>query len=128
MRQKFGLLGAFMLALLAISLFSASCSKNDDPSDNDFFVGTYKGSISYNDGEKSITDDDGRLTVVKVGSSYSFKFGTGIPDINNVKFQQQDDGSYVSVGEGVTGITIDAHSLKMLVSNDDGTWTANCTR
>jgi len=128
MKPHFRWLTASMFALLAISLFATSCSKDDDPANNDLFVGTYKGSISYNDGDKSITDEDGKLTVVKVGSSYSFKFGSGIPDINNVKFAEQDDGSYVSVGEGVTGITIDAHSLKMLVANSDGTWTADCTR
>src|SRR5690606_6639914 len=104
------------------------CSKDDDPADNDFFIGTYNGTISYQGDGQTINDEDGKLTVVKVGSSYSFKFGSGIPDINNVKFEKKDDNTYVSIGSGVTGITITASSLKMLVSNDDGIWTADCTR
>ncbi|GAB3352357.1 hypothetical protein GCM10027566_11550 [Arachidicoccus ginsenosidivorans] len=128
MKNKFKILGLMCMALLAISVFTISCSKDDDPADNDFFIGTYNGDISYQGDGQTITDDDGKLTVVKVGSSYSFKFGSGIPDINNVKFEKKDDNTYVSIGSGVTGITITASTLKMLVSNDDGTWTADCSR
>lgn len=116
-------------ALVVISvLFMASCTKDTSPADRDLFVGTYKGTISYNDGEKDIADDDGRVTVTKVGESYSFLFGTGIPDLTNVKFQKSTDDTYVSVGDGLTGITISASALKILVINDGRTWTANCTR
>jgi hypothetical protein len=128
MKNKFKILGLMCMALLAISVFTISCSKDDDPADNDFFIGTFNGDISYQGDGQTITDDDGKLTVVKVGSSYSFKFGSGIPDINNVKFEKKDDNTYVSIGSGVTGITITASTLKMLVSNDDGTWTADCSR
>lgn len=128
MKNKFKILGLMCMALLAISVFTISCSKDDDPADNDFFIGTYNGDISYQGDGQTITDDDGKLTVVKVGSSYSFKFGSGVPDINNVKFEKKDDNTYVSIGSGVTGITITASTLKMLVSNDDGTWTADCSR
>lgn len=128
MKNKFKFLGVLCMALLAISVFTVSCSKDDDPADNDFFIGTYNGDISYQGDGQTINDEDGKLTVVKVGSSYSFKFGSGIPDINNVKFEKKDDNTYVSIGSGVTGITITASSLKMLVSNDDGIWTADCTR
>lgn len=128
MKNKFKIFGALFMALLAISMISVSCSKDDDPSNNDFFIGTYNGQISFQGGGQTINDEDGKLTVVKVGNSYSFKFGSGIPDINNVKFEKKDDNTYVSVGTGVVGITIAAHTLKMLVSNSDGTWTADCTR
>lgn len=128
MTKKFKFFGTLMMALLAISLFTISCSKDDDPADNDFFVGTYNGTIGFSSGSETITDEDGKMTVVKVGNSYSFKIGSGIPDINNVKFKDNGDNTYVSIGDGVTGITIDASTLKMLVSNDEGTWTANCTR
>ncbi|SEA48907.1 hypothetical protein SAMN05192529_12249 [Arachidicoccus rhizosphaerae] len=128
MKNKFKFLGLLCMVFIAFSVVSFSCSKDTAPADKDFFVGTYTGTITYSSDGKNISDEDGKLTVVKVGSSYSFKFGSGIPDINNVKFEKSDDDTYVSVGSGVTGITISAHSLKMLVSNDDGTWTADCTR
>jgi len=115
--------------LVAISLmFMVSCDKDTDPSETDLFVGTYEGTISFNNGEETIIDDDGRVTVTKVGSSYSFMFGTGIPDLTGVRFESSDDNTYVSVGEGLTGITISASSLDMLVINDEGTWTADCSR
>jgi hypothetical protein len=125
MKNRIKLLGTVIIAILMVSV---ACSKDDDPADNDLFVGTYNGTITFNNGEETIADDDGRVTVVKVDDSYSFDFGSSIPNITGVKFQQADDNTYVSVGEGLTGITITASSLKMLVSNSQGTWTADCSR
>lgn len=124
--KKIKLLGAMLIAIMMVT--AVACSKDDDPADNDFFVGTYDGDISFNDGNETIIDDDGRVTVVKVGDSYSFDFGSGIPNITGVKFQESGDNTYTSIGDGVTGITIDANSLTMLVINNEGTWTADCTR
>lgn len=119
----------FGTLIIAILMLAVACSKDDDPADNDFFVGTYNGSITYNSGDgETITDDDGRVTVVKVDDSYSFDFGSNIPNITGVKFQKQDDNTYVSIGDGLTGITVTASSLKMFVTNDNGTWTADCAR
>lgn len=120
----------FLSLAFATVLILSSCSKNTNPADSDIFVGTYKGSIAYVSGDQSVkkSDDNGSVTVSKVGSTYNFAFGSGIPDINGVKFQKSDAGTYISVGSGVTGITIDAHNLKLAVSNSDGAWTANCTR
>ncbi|HYH56161.1 MAG TPA: hypothetical protein VD772_06080 [Anseongella sp.] len=109
-------------------VFCLTCYLINDPADSDIFVGTYRGSISFTDGEENISDADGRVTVAKVGNSYNFDFGTGIPNITGVRFEESGDGTHVSVGEGLTGITISAGSLKMLVTNDGGTWTADCTR
>jgi len=110
-------------------MFTVACSKDDSPSETDLFVGTYNGTITYSDGDgEMITDDDGRVTVTKVGSTYSFDFGSGIPNITGVKFEKKDDNSYASIGSGLTGITINASSLNMLVINDNGTWTADCSR
>lgn len=118
----------FGLLIVAAMMFTAACSKDDDPADSDIFIGTYRGSISFTDDEENISDADGRVTVAKVGNSYNFDFGTGIPNITGVKFEESSDGNYVSIGEGVTGITISAGSLEMLVTNDRGTWTADCSR
>jgi len=121
----------FTALILAFTMFAVSCSKDESPADSDFFVGTYNGNISFIDGDDITditTDTDGRITVVKVGNSYTFNFGSGIPDITNVKFEKSGDNTYVSVGDGLTGITITANSLNALVINDRGTWTADCTR
>ncbi|MFS8617541.1 MAG: hypothetical protein FWJ85_12015 [Solitalea sp.] len=119
----------FSLFIVASTMVALSaCSKDDDPADNDLFVGTYRGTITYSDGEENITDSDGRVTVVKAGNSYNFDFGTGIPNITGVRFEESGDGTYVSIGDGLTGITITASSLDMLVTNDQGTWTADCSR
>lgn len=118
----------FSALILVITMLTVSCSKDKSPSETDFFVGTYHGAISFTDGKDTVGDTNGRVTVVKVGNSYTFDFGSGIPNITNVKFEKSGDNTYMSVGEGVTGITIDAGSLKALVTNDKGTWTANCSR
>lgn len=117
----------FGLLLIATTMMIA-CKKDTDPADKDFFVGTYKGSVSYNKDGDNITSSDGKVTVSKVGETYNFYFGNGIPDIKGVKFEKSGDNGYVSIGSGVTGITINASTLKILVSKDGATWTADCTR
>lgn len=126
MKNRVNVLGALTVTLL---IFLGSCSKDTDPADTDLFVGTYKGTITFNGDGKTITDEDGRVTVTKVGGSYSFIFGSGIPDLTGVRFEKDENSNtYFSIGDGLTGITISANSLKMLVSNDRGTWTADCSR
>jgi hypothetical protein len=116
----------FSMLLIALTVM-ASCKKDTDPADKDFFVGTYRGTVSYSKGDTKITSTDGKVTVTKVNDTYSFFFGNNIPDITGVKFQESGN-TYISVGTGVIGITIDASTLKIGVSNTNGTWTANCTR
>lgn len=112
-------------------VFSA-CSKDDDPTDNDFFVGTYNGQISYNGDGDDVANTNGSVTVVKVasGTTYSFKFSNGIPDINNVQFEKQGDNILFNVGgeAGVNYIRIDAGNLDMLYIKDGNTWNADCSR
>ncbi|WP_344851397.1 hypothetical protein [Pedobacter jeongneungensis] len=117
----------FSMLLIALTVM-VSCKKDTDPADKDFFVGTYKGTVSYRNGETTINSSDGKVTVSKVGETYNFYFGSNIPDITGVKFEKTGDNSYVSVGSGLTGISIDASNLKILVVKDGQTWTANCTR
>jgi len=105
-----------------------SCKKDTDPADKDLFVGTYKGTVSYNNDGTTINSSDGKVTVSKIDDKYSFYFGNNIPDLTGVKFDKKDDNTYISVGSGLTGITINASTLKMLVVKDGATWTADCTR
>lgn len=116
----------FSMLLIALTVM-VSCKKDTDPADKDFFVGTYRGTVSYSKGDTQTNSTDGKVTVTKVNDTYSFFFGNNIPDITGVKFQESGN-TYVSVGTGVIGITIDASTLKIGVSNSNGTWTANCTR
>ncbi|RZL42459.1 MAG: hypothetical protein EOO93_28880 [Pedobacter sp.] len=116
----------FSMLLIALTVMS-SCKKDTDPADRDFFVGTYRGTVSYSKGDTQINSTDGKVTVTKVNDTYSFFFGNNIPDITGVKFQESGN-TYISVGTGVIGITIDASNLKIGVSNTNGNWTANCTR
>lgn len=124
MKNTLKILSVFILGLV---LFS-SCSKKDDPADNDFFVGTYQGDISYKSGDKTTVDEDGKVTVTKIGETYKFYFGSNIPDISGVKFEKSGDNTFVSIGSGLTGIKITASKLEMLVIKGGETWTANCNR
>ncbi|MNK15147.1 hypothetical protein D3C87_332820 [compost metagenome] len=124
MKNIVKILGVFLI----ITTVMMSCKKDTDPATKDFFVGTYKGSVSYAKDGSTITSSDGKITVSKVGETYNFFFGNNIPDITGVKFEKQGDNTYVSVGSGLTGITIDASTLKMFVAKDGATWTADCTR
>ena len=120
------------LLMLIFSVFAlSSCSRDDDPSDNDFFAGTYRGTLTYGDGTTSITKENGSVFVTKIGSAtkYNFRFSDGIPDINGIEFQKEGDNTMVMVGSTATSyIRIDNKDLKILYINNGKTWTANAAR
>ena len=128
MKKNFVLFSVIFLSLVAFSC--ASCSKNDDPADNDLFVGTYKGKISYLDGETKKFADNGSVTVLKAGNDYYFRFSDGIPDLKGVKFKKEGDHTLVNIDlqDGVKIIKINASSLNILYTTDGKTWTANAKR
>jgi len=122
-----GLMAFFCFMVTAIS----SCSNDDDPVNNDFFAGTYKGKVSYTDGSTNITKDNGSVFVTKIasGTKYNFAFSDGISDLNGVEFEQQGDHTLVMIGSNATSyIRIDNNELKIFYTKDGRTWTANCTR
>ena len=128
MKKIFALVTVICLSLVAFSCIS--CSKNDDPADNDLFVGTYKGKISYLDGETKKIADNGSVTVLKAGNDYYFRFSDGIPDLKGIKFKKEGDHSLVNIDlqDGVKIIRINASSLNILYTTDGKTWTANAKR
>ena len=119
-----------LIALTSVLMMGlASCSKDTDPADVDLFLGKYNGNVSYlKVGGESKSNTNGSVTVSKVGSTYNFVFSDGIPALTGVKFEKKDDNTYVSIGSGLTGITITKSKLTMLVAKDGATWTANCSR
>lgn len=121
------LLKAFAILFLVTTVFT-SCSKDDDPADNDLFVGTYNGRITYNSGDVNKSNDNGSVTVVKTGNNYNFRFSDGIPNINGVEFEKNEN-SVVSIGGDATKlIRITESSLTIGFTKDGETWTASCSR
>lgn len=120
-------------AIICLALITFACSKDDDPVDNDFFVGTYEGPVAYtnDDGDKE-SHDNGKVTVIKVASKtkYNFEFSNGIPNLNGVDFEEDGDNRLINVDfeDGVQYIKIDESSLKMLYTKDNQTWEANVER
>lgn len=129
MKNVLRILGVFVLLFAFMSV--SSCNDDDDPADNDFFAGTYKGSVSYNDGSNNISTDNGEVFVTKIasGTKYNFKFSNGIPDLNGLEFEKQGDNSLVMVGSNaLVYVRIDNNDLNILYTADGKTWTADCTR
>ena len=129
MKNLFRILGAFLLMLTMVTI--SSCSRDDDPVDNDFFAGTYKGKVGYNDANNTLSDDNGSVFVTKIasGTKYNFRFSSNIPDLNGVEFEKKGDHTLVSVGaSAISYIRIDENKLTILYSQDGKTWTANCNR
>ncbi|AYN66415.1 hypothetical protein D1013_02960 [Euzebyella marina] len=112
--------------LICLTLVAVSCSKDNDPTDDNLFVGTYNGSVSYSepDTETEISTDDGRVTVVKVGDNYRFDFSNGIPSINGVTMEKNQNILVNSSGT----IKIDEGELIIAFIEGGETWGANCTR
>ncbi|MFA7687216.1 MAG: hypothetical protein WCY25_05055 [Moheibacter sp.] len=123
--------GMLMGILLFSSFAFVSCNNDDDgPADNDIFVGTYDGQISYDNGDgEPIYAGDGSVTVVKVGNNYNFLFSNGIPDITGVEFES-DGETLINVGWTETQyIRVTGSTLQILYrENGDDVWTANCSR
>ena len=103
-----------------------SCSKENDPTDDNLFVGTYNGRVSYTDTEANtdISTDDGRVTLVKVGDSYNFDFSDGIPSLKGIKMEKNQNILVNTAGT----IKIDEGNLTIAYSEGEETWGANCTR
>ena len=128
MKKIFALVTVICLSLVAFSCIS--CSKNDDPADNDLFIGTYKGKVSYSDSQQKKSADNGAVTVIKTGNDYYFRFSDGIPDLKGVSFKKEGDNTLVNIDlkDGVKLIRINASSLNILYTTDGKTWTANASR
>ena len=128
MKKLFTLVTLICISIVAFS--SISCSKKDDPADNDLFVGTYKGKISYSNGDERKAVDNGSVTVVKTGNDYYFRFSDGIEDLKGVSFKKEGDNTLINVDlqDGLKVIRINASSLYILYTTDGKTWTANAKR
>ncbi len=116
------------LVLFMMTAVFTACSKDDDPANDNFFIGTYDGAVSYKSGDTNISKEDGSVRVVKVGNKYNFNFSDKIPSINGVEFKE-DANSAISVGSTESKyIRIDEGVLKIAFTKDGEIWTANCTR
>ncbi|GIZ14948.1 hypothetical protein [Capnocytophaga catalasegens] len=118
------------LSFLSLVVFTLiACSKNDDPTDNDLFVGTYEGSVSYIKGNDSKSNDNGKVTIAKVGDKYNFIFSDDIPSITGVEIK---DGKAYKIdligGDSQSIITISKSDLTILFIKEGATWKANCKR
>lgn len=121
------------LKFLGIALIGAlvlsSCSKDDNPVDNDLFVGKYKGSISYLDDDTSINKEEGNVEVVKVGKNYNFIFSDKIPNLTGVHFKENGDNGVINIdSDEAKLVRIDASKLVIAYTKDGNIWTANCDR
>ena len=119
-----------LFSVICLSVLAFSCKKNDDPADNDLFVGTYKGEISFLKGKEKKSVENGSVTVVKTGNDYYFRFSDGIEDLKGVSFKKEGDNTLVNVDlqDGLKVIRINASSLYILYTTDGKTWTANAKR
>lgn len=121
------ILKIFGILCLSIFVFTA-CSDDDDPANNDFFIGRYNGSVGYTNSEESKSNDNGSVQVVKVGDKYNFLFSDGIPDITGIEIEKNDNTA-VMIGSTETHyIRITASNLTIFYLKDGATWTANADR
>lgn len=126
MKKFFKFFGVLFLVVSALSL--VACSSDDDPSDNDFFIGKYHGKITYTSDGENKSNDEGYVQVVKVGDKYNFIFSDGISDITGIEIEK-DENTAIMVGSDESHyIRINANELKILFLKDGATWTADCSR
>ncbi len=126
MKQIFKLFSLLFIGLLAFT----SCSKDDDPIDNDIFVGRYNGKISYTHGvDEAKRNENGTVTVVKISSdTYNFNFTDGIPSIKGIKMDKGQSSSIIFQDGSIGTISISAHKLDLTYAKDGQTWVADAKR
>lgn len=119
-----------ILSLLFISfIVLSSCSKDDDPSDNDLFLGKYEGSVSFNSpDDDDVSETNGSVTVTKVGNNYTFNFSDGIPTLGDISMEKGDNNTLVFEDGEIGTIRITASSLNIAYARGDEIWTADCSR
>lgn len=123
--------GIKILSLLFISLIAfSSCSKDDDPADNDMFLGKYDGSVGYNgpDDGDDVSESNGSVTVTKVGNNYTFNFSDGIPTLGDIVMEKGDNSTLVFDDGEIGTIRITESSLNIAYARDGRVWSANCSR
>ncbi|MBL1408936.1 MULTISPECIES: hypothetical protein [Sphingobacterium] len=121
-----------ILSLLFIAVFTlASCSKDDDPADNDLFIGKYEGTVSFKstkDGDTDVPSTNGSVTVTKIGDTYSFNFSNGIPSIKDITMKKGDNNTIMFSDNGIGTITVTASNLSVAFTKDGRGWLADCKR
>lgn len=121
------ILKIFGILCLSVFVFTA-CSDDDDPANNDFFIGRYNGKVTYSSNDENKSNDNGSVQVVKVGDKYNFLFSDGIPNITGIEIEKNEN-SAVMVGSTETHyIRINASKLTILFLKDGATWTADTNR
>ncbi len=122
MKKSFKILGM----LFFVVALAASCDNDNDPADDNLFVGQYQGSVNYSDSESStdISVEDGQVTVVKVGNSYTFNFSNSIPSLKDIEMEKNQNTLVSTDG----AISIDESNVKIAFTQDDKIWGANCSR
>ena len=119
----------FLSVLLIATFVFISCRKDDAPADNNLFVGTYNGTISYLTAGENKSTDNGKVTVVKVGNNFNFVFSDGIPDLKGVQFKNDGDNTVISIDDDASKfIRITASKLSIVYAKDQAVWTADCNR
>lgn len=120
-----------LLGLLVVAtMVFAACSKDDDPADNDLFVGTYNGRVSYSGDGSNISERDGSVRVVKAGGdNYNFMFSDNIPNLMDITMRKGDNTHLIFGEDGTAAyIRITASELRIAFTRDGETWTANANR
>lgn len=76
--------------LFFVVALAASCDNDNDPSDDNLFAGQYQGAVSYSDSGNStdVSTEEGQVTVVKKGNSYTFDFSNNIPSLKDIKWKR----------------------------------------
>lgn len=120
------------LLFVTVTLFTfAACSKDDDPADNDLFIGKYEGTVSFsstNDSDTDVARTNGSVTVTKIGDKYSFNFSNGIPTIGNIIMEKGDNNTIIFNDNAIGSITVTASDLDIIYAKDGKAWTADCKR
>ncbi len=127
MKNMLKLLGLLMVFAVTFT----ACSKDDDPVDNNLFVGKYDGEIGYtdlNNNDNNVDYGDGSVTVAKVGDSYNFAFGNGIPNLNNIVMSKGENNTIFFTSDAIGTITISQSTLEITYAKDGKAWRASCIR
>ncbi len=105
-----------------------------EPQEHDLFVGTYHGKVTYSNNKGiSKRNNNGKVTLSKVGSNHDFYFSDDIPAIKGIKIETDKDDKntfHAAISTDGTGaIKIeDGHLTIGYTKALKETWTADAKR
>jgi hypothetical protein len=119
--KSFKLLVALVLCFITV----VSCKKNETPDTGASagISGSFIGRVQFQDNSLSVDRSNRLIRILPDQGSYKIEFFTGVPNITGIRFNKDNDSTWVSNDTtGLKKVTIEGKSLKINYQLNSQRW------